>query len=530
MHKSFIERIFPQPSSPFLPTSQSERRTSRISLPSTPSPVAPGPSLSRPRPQHASPEASLYLQPTPLSASIIHHSDPLLPVDRAARALQKTIQSLLDAQSNGLAAGLGAGTHDDVSSAGSLTPTPSVATPPRSATGLKTTPVRQPVPKKITLRGARKGLMRSMQDFVQLKDEELRVLDSESKGRQNVLDKLHTFDEKRTALNAQVDAIKHEGTKISAEKLHKEAQQLDVEIKELEDRLFYVKAKQRHILDQASQIENSVGSKMSAYASSLEMLDREIKQFLKRPPLQSKLPAEVSMGQSIYDLKPERRTLEMAKEQWSHEQQFLDDKRAAAEQEKAALKEGALIWRETVDRINTFEKDLRLATGNLSKSDANTSSPEKDIHDLLPKLDASIDFLENKLHFVEENNWNLLICCLGPELEAFQQGRTILRQTLGLPPLDSTPESEEDADGPDQDLMNGGGLHSPGLESNKSLEDTMAAFGNLRPLTDDPKGKGLVRGPSAGLRQDGGFGFGPTKADSESEEDDPGPDFLLSHS
>jgi hypothetical protein len=207
MQKSFIERIFPQSSSPLLPTSRSERPKSRISLPSTPSPVASAPSSSPSRPRHASPRTSQSLQPTPLSASIIHHSDPLLPVDRAARALQRTIQSLLDAQSDGLSAGLRAGSRDDVSSVGSLTPTPSVATPPRSALGVKTMPIRQPVPKKVSLRGARKGLTRSMQEFAQLKEEELRILASQSKGRGSALKKVHALEDKKSALASQREAI-----------------------------------------------------------------------------------------------------------------------------------------------------------------------------------------------------------------------------------------------------------------------------------------------------------------------------------
>lgn len=369
-----------------------------------------------------------------------------------------------------------------------------------------------------------------MQDFVQLKEEELRILDSQSQGRRSALDKVHAFESKRSALQSQVDAIKQEGKSASSEQLQKEAQQLDLEIRELENKLFELKARQRHVLAQASQIENSVSSKLSSYKSSLELVDREIKQYLKRPPMQSTLPSEAGLAQSMYDLKPERRTLSMAKEQWTNEQNFLDEKRTEAEQEKAALQEGSLMWRETVDRINIFEKDLRAATRDLSQSTVAPPDAEKNMHDVLPKLDSTIDFLESNLRRAEENHWNLLICCIGPELEAFHQGRSILRQTLGLPPLDSTPESEEEPDGPDQDLLNGDVLHSPSAESNQSLEDTMKAFGHTGSLEDDLKGKAPMRNPPAQNHNSGGFGPGPTIADSESEEDDPGPDFLLSHS
>ena len=555
MQKSFIDRIFPQPTSPLLPTSQREQRSpasSRITLPSTPSPIISGTSPSPSRSRHASTHASQALQPAPLSASIIHHNDPLLPVDRAARALQKTIQSLLDAQSDGLSAGLGGSSRDDVSSVGSLTPTPSVATTPRNTTGSRTTPVRQPTPKKISLRVARKGLVRSMQDFAKLREEELKILDSQSQGRRSALDRVQAFEGKRSGLQRQIDAIKQEGTLASSEQLHKEAQEIGLEIRELEDKLFELKARQRHVLAQASQIENSVSSKLSSYMSSLDLVDREIKQYLKQPPLRSTLPIAAGMGQSMYDLKPDRRTLAMAKEQWSNEHAFLDAKRTEAEQEKAALQAGSTMWRESIERINLFEKDLRAATRDPPQMESTTApSAEQRLHALLPALDSTITLLSDNLHLAESKQWNLLICCLAPELEALTQGRSLLRQTLGLPPLDSaswseTNEVEEQAhehdhdhdsepDGPPHDLLNGGSS-SPSGESNKSLEETLKAFRDPEPPpAADLKGKSALRSPPA--QSDGlsnrGFGFGATKVtadSSESEEDDPGPDFLLSHS
>jgi hypothetical protein len=387
-----------------------------------------------------------------------------------------------------------------------------------------------------------------MQDFAKLREEELKILDSQSQGRRSALDKVQAFEGKRSGLQRQIDAIKQEGTSASSEQLHKEAQVIGLEIRELEDKLFELKARQRHVLAQASQIENSVSSKLSSYMSSLDLVDREIKQYLKQPPLQSTLPTAASMGQSMYDLKPDRRTLAMAKEQWSNEQAFLDAKRTEAEQEKAALQAGSTMWRESIERISLFEKDLRAATRDPPQSESTTAqSAEQKIHSLLADLDATINLLSRNLHLAESKQWNLLICCLAPELEALTQGRSLIRQTLGLPPLESTPwpeandeeehehEQDSEPDGPPHDLLNGSSS-SPSGESNKSLEETLKAFRDPEPPpVADLKGKSALRSPPA--QSDGlsnrGFGFGATKVtadSSESEEDDPGPDFLLSHS
>ncbi|KAI9881897.1 MAG: hypothetical protein M1823_006391, partial [Watsoniomyces obsoletus] len=138
---------------------------------------------------------SPQLEAIPLSGSIVHHENPFLPVERAAKALQRTIQSYLDAQSEGLNASLTGTGQDDLSSVGSLTPTPSVTTPTRDNKTPRTIPVRQPKLRKTSLRGARRGLGTAMEDFARLKEEELSIIDSESASRQSALKKARGFQD-----------------------------------------------------------------------------------------------------------------------------------------------------------------------------------------------------------------------------------------------------------------------------------------------------------------------------------------------
>jgi hypothetical protein len=166
------------------------------------------------------------LQPAPLSASIVHHTDPFLPIDRAAKALERNIQSFLDAQSEGLLAGLGSGAQDDFSSNGSLTPTPSTSTPP-SVARPKTIPIRQPQPKKVTLTGARKGLVRAMKEFVLLKEEELKVLSEQERRREQALRKVKVFEDKKAGLGNQIAEIKNEEGAQLANSIKAEAENLE---------------------------------------------------------------------------------------------------------------------------------------------------------------------------------------------------------------------------------------------------------------------------------------------------------------
>src|SRR5271163_723748 len=122
LQSSIIDRIFPPPRTSILPHHERHpppstsliRPLAAFSDTST----SPAPSRRMSTPQRE------RLQAASVTASVMRHSDPFLPIDRAAKALERHIQFLLDAQLDGLAAGLGSG-QDDTSSTSSHTPTAS---------------------------------------------------------------------------------------------------------------------------------------------------------------------------------------------------------------------------------------------------------------------------------------------------------------------------------------------------------------------------------------------------------------------
>jgi hypothetical protein len=50
----------------------------------------------------------------------------------------------------------------------------------------------------------------------------------------------------------------------------------------------------------------------------------------------------------------------------------------------------------------------------------------------LEQMEATISFLEEKLELATARAWNLLVCAIGAELEAFVQGKTVLEEALGV--------------------------------------------------------------------------------------------------
>ena len=634
MQKSFIDRLFPQ-SSPLPQYERSPRRPpSTLSSPAS-SPVRP-PSLHT-KPRQSSPLARSSLSPQPSAPPALHYDDPMLPINRTAKSLQRHIQKLLDAQAEGLLEGIEKGDGADVSSAGSLTPTPTVSSPrPRSITTPKVLPVRQPAETTISLRQARRGLRKAMEEFVNIKTEELTVLDVQYSSRENALAQTAAFGSKKSSLENEIKSMREgDGASAHAEEIRQEAGELESTIRELEDKLLEMKAQHRRLLDQATQLENSVDSKLSSYKSSIAMADMEIRKFLRHPPISHRLSDNI-VGEEVpgmYDLRPERRTLDMARDQWTSEQGVLSHRKKEVENEQQALEDGAKVWTGAVKLITAFERDLRVQMRGLVQA-----SPEDGqirTEKLLADLDALVGVLEKDLSTAETKHWNLLICALGAEVEALRQGRSILQQALGRDELDTSSgtgdtnghllvdqdNDQTDSARPESRDSNSSApvfftpqppgfenhwtsttdhenIHepatSPDTASNKSLEDTLQEFGdnqqfpsqsqpqpNLPPSTantliPDPttmtSSKSTIKQSSQAPQQfpeqkharttststsaapnpdhsnaksekedrlnalDFGFGPAPTRVDQkgrrsqeESEDDEPGPDFWISH-
>lgn len=357
-------------------------------------------------------------------------SDPLLVIERRQRAIQKELQGLLDAQSAGLVRGFGGGAEG--SEAGSSTPT--AAGRSREREGI--VPVRQPKKKVMSLRGARRGLLRDMEMLAGVKEEESRVLGEEMKRRERVLERVKAWEERMQAVQGELEAYSGSGedgrageeyTEVTA--LQKQERTIDHEIRELEDRLMQLRARKNWLGERIREGVNRREARLSSYKGALREVESEVKEFLRRPPVDRSLVMGTQEGFTA--LPPSRRTLGMAKEWWTRELTTLSTRQTAADAEKTALHEGAELWTSTIDIVTAFEEDLR-------RQMASTTAPDaQGLHEQVGKMGDVIAKLESNLHVAESKHWNLLVCAVGAELEAFKEGEGILRGALGM---DESPE------------------------------------------------------------------------------------------
>ncbi|KAJ8116540.1 hypothetical protein OPT61_g2053 [Boeremia exigua] len=350
--------------------------------------------------------------------------DDVLSLQRRARHLERQLQQLLDAQADGLMNGLNGtdATLDDAVSTGSTTPTVSSVRSADKNTDSGEDQRRLPS-KKVGLSTARRGIFRRIQQLASIKAEELNMLDEGLRELQYNVEKTESWTQKRTRLTAKIQSIEGEDAGERTQALQTEASKLEQDIRQKEEELWALKRRQRRVLDELAETENSQEARLSSYQTSLSMLDKEVSSFLARAANRN----HISLSSSPFPtLPPKRRTLEMAHEYWQDEYSRLADKCEEVDVERAALEEGSILWNDTVKKVADYEASLQRYMHKVSKNGA--ADPNR----LLDQMDATITFLNEKLEYASSRSWNLLMCAIGAELEAFQQGRDLLHEALGV--------------------------------------------------------------------------------------------------
>lgn len=352
--------------------------------------------------------------------------------------LQADLQFLLDAQAEGLLKGLGKDVNNDDESNGSVTPTTS------RVVGYSARKETKPKKRRPGLRSARKGIYNSILALSEIKDEELQTADSEVLEKEEILERISEWEQKRQGLLEATDSIQEDEETIRSQRFGQEANVLQEEINNMEMQLSNMKARHRKLVRQAADAENSVQAKLASYTSSLSLLEADVRKFLSAEPDHASSPQLGNITSSMWQLPPKRRTLEMALSEFDHERDVARRRRGVVEQEKEALDEGAKIWGRVVTQISEFERLLRSNVphrgGHSSESstqaweDQEEDKPEdpiKGLKALLDTLSVLVGSLENDLKHVHERRWNLLIAAIGAELEALRQGQSILEGLVG---------------------------------------------------------------------------------------------------
>ncbi|ROT36309.1 hypothetical protein SODALDRAFT_335409 [Sodiomyces alkalinus F11] len=419
---------------------------------------------------------SVRFQSTPPLQSVASSDSVWGLLQRREKAIGKELQTLLDMQASGLVAGSSVTPFPSSATSerehfsdddGSSTPTAtfystvtsksrmmaSLDLPDRATPRGDIIPVRQPKPSKSTgLREARAGLRKSMMALENLKAEEDACVDAALSERKEALGRLQDLATRREALSDELRLLAEDGEELLATELRELKSQhtsLDSEIRELEERLVGMRNRRRWLQRRMDDVRNRREAGLSGYRGALKEVEGEVASLMRRPPVE---PLDVDIlvnglagdpdghfdpdnlpnGAEFLQLIPERRTVEMAAEWWQGEVGLLEARKKQVEKEREALADGLKLWRDCTTLVTTFESELRkLMKGEVSgKGKGKAPSLEEAMRSQLSSMGEAIAKLESYTEKAEANNWNLLICAIGAELEAFQEAERMLRQAV----------------------------------------------------------------------------------------------------
>jgi len=418
-----------------------------------------------------------------ISSVLFDRSPPVVKEERAApyspdsiwrnlrrreTALQKDLQRLLDIQSAGLSAGLGqppdsshspgpaSETGSSSSRAGTAQTGRSLRLPMDRSTALgDAIPVRQPRSKKMGLRAARAGLARSMALLADLKAEEEASLATALGTRKRALAQLRKVSARRDGIADELQSLERDDEEPLTRELNslgEEQRDVSDQISELEGQLTRLKTRRRAIKAKMDDLNNRRESGLSGYRGALREAEGQLAAMLRQPAVKpldleafrsgeerdgdaaSESRGAVSSpgGAEFLRLRSERRTAGMAKEWWEGEVEILEERKREVDKERAALDEGADVWKDVVQLVSDFEADLRRQMAGeddgpgAGKGKAPEPTPEDRMRAQLDKIRAVVAGLERRLRIVEGRRWNLLVCAVGAELAAFQEAEQML--------------------------------------------------------------------------------------------------------
>lgn len=307
-----------------------------------------------------------------------------------------------------------------------------------------------------------------MAALADLKREEDAHLDAALAERKMALTRLSRLGTRRTGIQDELMALEGD----EEEPLGKELRDLgskhgtlDREIRLLEEKLVGMRNRRRWLREKMDDVKNKREAGLSGYRGALKDVDVEVNALVRRPPVQPLDQEMVNQGNGpdaeasstggfeFMRLIPERRTVEMAKAWWEAEIGILERRKDQIDQELQALEEGGATWQEAMALVSDFESNLRAIVKAGTDASAPPSAKGKEkapsaedmIRSQLPRMDGVVAELEQRMQLAESKRWNLLICAIGAELEAFKEAHDMLRGIVEGPDEEADEDSRGDS-------------------------------------------------------------------------------------
>ncbi|TRX91582.1 hypothetical protein FHL15_007587 [Xylaria flabelliformis] len=376
-------------------------------------------------------------------------------IERRERQMQQELQQLLDAQDYALEKHLANTTPDGEST-------------PRSGTSVSDTanghvvPVRQPKKRHLSKMEARLGISRCMSQLSDLKNEEEAYIATALGERKAALSRLRNLSTKRNSIVAEMKAIesdRDQPLKNDIRKMEHQHRTVCEDIQKLEERLRDLKRTKTKLETRIAEAKSTRDSELSGYRGALNECDKRIGDIMNYPEV-SVLEVEGLMAQDadlralvgqhisgfeFLSLRPERRTMPMAKDWWEGEVQVLELRKVAVDKERAALDEGTQLWQGMLGRLEEHDRHLKATFDAMSDYTSSSTAKQQqqqqqqstkfdDLGEILKRQYAMCKEMTGELEelyeYTEAQGWKLLVTALGAEINYFHGLKAQLGDTL----------------------------------------------------------------------------------------------------
>ncbi|KAL8946978.1 MAG: hypothetical protein Q9222_006697 [Ikaeria aurantiellina] len=324
---------------------------------STPQPLLPVSSSPSP-----SPSRSLYSHtPTTPLPSQTDTNATLLALARQEAHLQSHIQYLLDVQSDRLLEGLGDAAASPIEDA-SLHPSSQAPYTDDDASDVSPAArsrllARNPKPPP-SLRAARTGIATALADLHTLKSSTWQLVSASLTSTSEKITTITHLQSKKEKLEATIQSLSDSPLTHELSRLEAEEESLEREIREVEGRLYELKARQRVVREKVQEGRNRREARGSSWLGEMEIVDQDIGNFLREKRPATSLPlnlpgktrgddgVEEESRESVYDLPPQRRTLPLLSDYHIHAKRELETQQRDLDTEIEALQQGGEVWQD----------------------------------------------------------------------------------------------------------------------------------------------------------------------------------------
>ncbi|KAI0828093.1 hypothetical protein F5Y06DRAFT_225025 [Hypoxylon sp. FL0890] len=382
--------------------------------------------------------------------SEVDHTFKML--QRRERQMQKELQKLLDAQGAALErdlAGEDAGKASSEDPRRALSPDSTASTVQSEISQGSVVPVRQPKKRPLSKRQARIGIARLVTMLADLKNEEDAYIAGALAARKAALSKLRNLSSQRKSIETEMKALEEDNElpiKTEIATMEDQYRELSANIEKLEERLRLMKRTKAHLERRLEEARSTRDASLSGYRGALKQCDQGISELMKYPGIQVLEVAELKeeggedvaglmskhmSGVEFLSLRPERRTMEMAKDWWEGEVAILEQRMAAVDKERAALEEGSEIWQQVVTLLADFETRLQESLEEITRQrNFESGTPESLLRDQYKNLKKTLRELQKQYNYVQSKRWNLLIVAIGAELAHFEGVKHVLKELI----------------------------------------------------------------------------------------------------